>query len=293
MKPLVPEPPPPQRYAVLGNPVEHSLSPWIHGQFALQTGQNITYDRVLSPLEGFKATLDAFIAQGALGCNITVPFKFEAFSLAQTCSPRALLAEAVNTLRFDETGWVGDNTDGAGLVKDISFHAQQTIHQQRVLLIGAGGAAAGVLGPILEQKPAHVRVVNRRLDRAIQLVERHQKLAHSLGVQLDAHELMHACSPLESGWDIVINATASSLYQDEIPVSSAVLGPNCLAVDLMYGPAAQHFMGWAQKQGARARDGLGMLVEQAAEAFYFWRGIRPTTTEILAQLRERLDHGKG
>ena len=108
----------------------------------------------------------------------------------------------------------------------------------------------------MEQKPAHVRVVNRRLDRAIQLVERHQKLAHSLGVQLDAHELMHACSPLESGWDIVINATASSLYQDEIPVSSAVLGPNCLAVDLMYGPAAQHFMGWAQKQGARARDGI-------------------------------------
>ena len=293
MKPHQPEPKQTQRYAVLGNPVEHSLSPWIHGQFAQQTGHHIIYDRVLSPLEGFKATLDGFIAQGALGCNITVPFKFEAFSLAQTCSPRALLAEAVNTLRFDETGWVGDNTDGAGLVKDITFHAQKTIYQQRVLLIGAGGAAAGVLGPILEQKPTHVRVVNRRLDRAIQLVERHQKLAYTFGVQLDAHELIHACSPLELGWDIVINATASSLNQEAIPVSSAVLGTNCLAVDLMYGPAAQHFMSWAQTHGARARDGLGMLVEQAAEAFYFWRGIRPTTTEILAQLRERLGHGKG
>lgn len=279
----------PDRYAVAGNPVEHSQSPFIHAEFARQTGQALDYGRLLCPLDGFAATLRAFAADrsaGAVrGCNVTVPFKFEAFELAARHTPRAQRARAANTLRFDaasEGGWLADNTDGAGLVRDIERNVGLAMAGKRVLLIGAGGAAAGALGPLLEARPAALVVANRTLAKAEALVARHADMA--------AGAALIARTPRETGerFDVVINATASSLQGAEVPVDAAVLAPGALALDMMYGPAAQGFLGWAETHGARGRDGLGMLVEQAAEAFFLWRGLRPDTAPVLAALRARL-----
>lgn len=269
------------RYAVIGNPVEHSRSPWIHAQFAQQTYQAMDYIRLLSPLDGFKATVTAFAQAGARGCNITVPFKFEAFELATHRSQRAELAQAANTLRFDESGWWADNTDGVGLLRDITVNAQTPIHAQTVLLIGAGGAAAGALGPLIEARPTSITIANRSIDKAAALVERHQPWAVQHGVNLQASSLADA----GKAFDIVINATAASLNAAQIPVSDHVLRPGSLVLDMMYGPAAAAFMTWATQHQAVARDGLGMLVEQAAEAFAMWRGIRPDTTSVLREMR--------
>jgi shikimate dehydrogenase len=268
------------RYAVVGNPVEHSRSPAIHAMFAEQTGQSLVYERLLAPLDGFEATLKAFAAAGAQGCNITVPFKFDAFKLATEHTERAALACAVNTLRFDEGGWVGDNTDGAGLVNDIQRNARRPLEGLQVLLIGAGGAAAGVLGSLIAAKPACITIVNRTLDKAQALVDSH---AH-LGVPLAAATLADA----PAAQDIVINATSSSLAGAASPVGAHVLKPGALALDMMYGPKAKGFLDWAAAHGAEPRDGLGMLVEQAAEAFHFWRGLRPDTVPVLKSLRASL-----
>ncbi len=274
----------PDRYAVLGNPVAHSQSPFIHAAFARQTGEAVEYGRVLCPLDGFDAAVRGFAAGGGRGCNVTVPFKFDAVRLARTVTPRAALAGAANVLRFDAEGWVADNTDGIGLVRDIEGHAGQPLAGRRVLLVGAGGAAAGVLGPLLEAGPAEVVLVNRTRERADTLVARHAALAGARRARL-------AAAPIGSpgrAFDIVINATASSLQSAAVPVGAEVLAPGALAVDLMYGAAAQGFLDWAHAAGARARDGLGMLVEQAAEAFWFWRGVHPETGPVLAALRARL-----
>ena len=273
------------RYAVLGNPVAHSQSPFIHAEFARQTGEPVEYGRVLCPLDGFEATVREFAAGGGRGCNITVPFKFEAVRLARTVTPRAALAGAANVLRFDAEGWVADNTDGVGLVRDIERHAGQPLAGRRVLLVGAGGAAAGVLGPLLEAGPAGVVLVNRTRERADALVARHAALADARRVKLAAA----AIDSPGAAFDVVVNATASSLQAAAVPVGAEVLAPGALAVDLMYGAAARPFLQWAQGAGARARDGLGMLVEQAAEAFFFWRGVRPETGPVLAALRARLE----
>jgi shikimate dehydrogenase len=270
----------PGRYAVLGNPVAHSQSPFIHAAFARQTGEAVEYGRVLCPFDAFEATVRAFAAEGGHGCNVTVPFKFEAPRLAARISDRAALAEAANVLRFDADGWFADNTDGIGLMRDIESNAGQPLAGQRVLLVGAGGGAAGVLGPLLERRPAEVVVVNRTLAKAEQLVRRH---AH-LDVPLRAAALGAA----GTAYDVVLNASASSLQAAVVPVPAAVLAPGALAVDLMYGAAAQPFLAWAATAGARGRDGLGMLVEQAAEAFFVWRGVRPETAPVLQALRERL-----
>lgn len=274
----------PDRYAVLGHPVAHSRSPFIHAAFAAQTGQSLVYERVLAPLDGFEATLRAFAAEGGRGCNVTVPFKFEAFRLCTRHSERALLAQAVNTVRFDGDGWYGDNTDGVGLLADIVHNARQPVAGQRVLLVGAGGAAAGVLGPLLEAKPAEVVIANRTVERARALCERHQPLAQRHGAALRASGL----DDPGRGFELVINASASSLEGEAAPVPPWVLAPGALAVDLMYGPTAAAFLRWAESHGARARDGLGMLVEQAAEAFALWRNVRPLTAPVLAALRARL-----
>jgi shikimate dehydrogenase len=278
-------PPRPDRYAVLGNPVEHSRSPWIHEQFARQTGQSISYERVLCPLDAFEASVRDFAASGARGCNVTVPFKFEAIALAARCSERAQRAQAANTLRFDDDGWFADNTDGVGLVRDIETHAGVTLAGRRVLLIGAGGAAAGVLGPLIEAAPAQLVVVNRSPDKAAALVERHREFAVGHRVSLHAGALHEA----GAGFDVVLNSSASSLQRAAVPVHDQVLKAGALAVDLMYGPAAAPFIAWARAHGALGRDGLGMLVEQAAEAFFVWRGVRPATAPVLDALRERLD----
>ena len=268
------------RYAVVGNPVAHSRSPTIHALFAEQTGQVLVYERLLAPLDGFEPTLRAFAAAGGKGCNVTVPFKFDAFALAARRTERAQLGGAVNTLRFEADGWVGDNTDGAGLVNDIQRNARRPLAGLQVLLVGAGGAAAGVLGSLIAAGPARITVVNRSVDKADALVASHVHL----GVPLAAAMLTDA----PAAQDVVINATSTSLAGAAAPVGAQVLKPGSLALDMMYGPKAQPFLDWASAHGAEARDGLGMLVEQAAEAFFFWRGVRPDTLPVLKALRATL-----
>lgn len=278
----------PDRYAVAGNPIAHSRSPLIHTQFAQQTGQAMVYDRLLCPLDDFPATLTRFAAEGAKGCNVTVPFKFEAFEMAARRTPRAELAQAANTLRFDsesEGGWLADNTDGVGLVRDITVNAGVTLAGARVLLLGAGGASAGVLGPLIEARPAEIVVANRTADKALALVDRHADWAREHGVHLSARSLQEP----GQAYDVFINGTAASLAGGGIPVGPEVLKPGSLALDMMYGPAAQAFLDWARAHGAIARDGLGMLVEQAAESFALWRGVRPDTAPVLAAMRALVD----
>jgi len=272
------------RYAVLGNPVAHSRSPDIHAAFARQTGQDIEYGRVLCPLDGFEAKVREFVAGGGRGCNVTVPFKFEAPQLAARCSDRARLAGAANTLRFDAAGWFADNTDGIGLVRDIEHNAGVPLAGRRVLLVGAGGAGAGVLGPLLAARPAELVVANRTLDKALALVARHAAWAREHGVRLAASGLDRP----GDAFDVVLNASASSLQGEPPPVPRAALRPGALAVDLMYGAAAEPFLAWAREAGATSRDGLGMLVEQAAESFCLWRGMRPLTAPVLQALRAGL-----
>ena len=275
-----PTAPAPDRYAVMGNPVEHSRSPWIHARFAELTGQPVAYGKQLTPLDGFANTLAGLRQQGFRGCNVTVPFKFEAFAAATRHTPRALLAGACNTLAFDGAEVLGDNTDGVGLVRDITVNAGVTLKGTRVLLLGAGGAAAGVLGPLLEAQPRELVVCNRTLARADALVSSHttQAAAHKCELKSQSSQA------LEGVFDVILNATASSLSGGQVPVSASVLRPGALVVDLMYGPAAQPFLAWATQHGATGRDGLGMLVEQAAAAFELWRGVRPPGAQVLAEL---------
>ncbi|SDP93697.1 shikimate dehydrogenase [Rhodoferax sp. OV413] len=272
------------RYCVMGNPVEHSKSPWIHARFAELTGHSLQYGKRLVPLDGFVQAVAELRAEGGLGCNITVPFKFEAARLAQHESARARLAGASNFLHFRSDGIYADNTDGAGLVNDIQSNAGVALAGRDVLLIGAGGASAGVLGPLIEAQVGRITVANRTLDKARALVERHAALARQHGVRVDSSELAAVQSP----YDVVVNATASSLSGAGVPVSPQVLKPGALALDMMYGPAAAGFMDWARAHQAVPRDGLGMLVEQAAEAFLLWRGVRPPSARVLAELRSTL-----
>jgi len=268
-------------YVVIGNPIAHSKSPEIHAQFALQTGQAqaLRYDRLLAPLDGFAATVNNFIAAGGKGANVTVPFKLEAHALADRLTERARLAGAVNTLSFDDAGIVGDNTDGTGLVADIVRNAGVALAGKRVLLLGAGGASRGALLPLLEQQPAELVLANRTHARA-------QELAAQFGGygQLIATEY----AALSGAFDVIINATSASLAADVPPLPVAVFARSTLAYDMMYGKQPTVFMAFAAQQGAIVRDGLGMLVEQAAEAFFLWRGVRPETANVFRSLREQL-----
>lgn len=268
-------------YCVMGNPVEHSKSPWIHARFAELTGQTLHYGKRLVALDGFAEAVQAFITEGGQGCNITVPFKFEAAALASHTSERARLAQACNVLTFKDGAILADNTDGAGLVNDIQRNAGVDLSGRRVLLIGAGGAAAGVLGPLLQAQPAQITVANRTRDKASALVARLGSTNLLQKTELLAQDL---CG-LEGNFDVIINASASSLSGAAVPVPASTLKPGALAYDMMYGPAAQGFMSWAREHGATPRDGLGMLVEQAAEAFLIWRGVLPPTQQVLTELR--------
>lgn len=273
-------------YCVLGNPVEHSKSPGIHARFAELTGQELSYTKLLAPLDDFSGTLQRWIAGGGRGCNVTVPFKFEAFQQATTTTERAQLAQAANTLRFDGAHIAADNTDGVGLVNDIQHNAGISLAGRDLLLLGAGGAAAGVLGPLLAAGPRRLVVVNRTHARAVDLVARHA--AHS-SVQhlLQKTELLaQEQQGLEASFNVIINATASSLSGAAITLDPRLIKPGALAYDMMYGAAAQGFADWAHAHGAVPRDGLGMLVEQAAEAFLFWRGVRPPSALVLQEMRQ-------
>lgn len=267
------------RYAVFGNPIAHSKSPAIHACFAAQTKQNMVYESLLAPLDGFAATVEAFIHQGGRGANVTVPFKLEAHALATTLTERAKAAGAVNTLTFDGGQILGDNTDGVGLVTDIVRNAGVSLHGKRVLLLGAGGAARGVILPLLAEQPATLMIANRTSSKAAEL-------ARLFAQNGNVHAVDFAA--LVGVFDVIINATSASLSAEVPPISPTVFGVNALAYDMMYGKEPTVFMRFAQQHGATVRDGLGMLVEQAAESFFAWRGVRPDTAQVFAALRTAL-----
>jgi shikimate dehydrogenase len=266
-------------YVVIGNPIAHSKSPEIHAQFAAQTGQQLSYERLLAPLQGFKASVQVFQRRGGRGANVTVPFKLEAHGLADSLSERARLAGAVNTLSFEGGRIHGDNTDGAGLVTDITVNAGLALAGRRILLLGAGGASRGALLPLLEQQPAELVIVNRTQSKAAELADQFAEYGPVSSA---------AYADLDGVFDLVVNATSASLSDDLPPLPTTVYGADTLAYDMMYGRQATVFMQSAQQHGATVRDGLGMLVEQAAEAFLLWRGVRPDTSEVFASLRRQL-----
>ncbi len=270
-----------ERYCVLGNPVAHSRSPAIHAQFAEQCGQDMAYEALLAPLDGFVKTVAGFVAAGGRGANVTVPFKEEAFRLCTRRSPRAERAGAVNTLAFSADEIYGDNTDGAGLVRDIEVSLGFALAGRRILLLGAGGAARGVISPLLACKPASLSIANRSVDKAEVLAAQFADLA-----AVDAENY----AKTENGrFDVVINATSASLSGEALPLPPGVFAPGSLAYDMMYGKGETPFLALARAQGAaRLADGLGMLVEQAAEAFLVWRGVRPDSKPVLAALRATL-----
>lgn len=274
-----------ERYAVIGNPVDHSRSPEIHAAFARATGQSIEYGRLLAPLDGFTETVQNFRREGGRGANVTVPFKEESWRLVERSgmlSERARVAQAVNTLRFDASGLFGDNTDGAGLVADLKINLATPLTGRRILLLGAGGAARGVLHPLLAQRPAGLVLANRTLEKARDLVAAAAPVvADAIDVRASAFDDLRG-----ETFDVIVNATSASLAGEAPRLPSGIFAPGALAYDMMYSSADTAFMAWARAQGAtRIRDGLGMLVEQAAESFLVWRGVRPDTASVLATLR--------
>jgi|SRR5579864_258015 len=276
---------PRDRYAVIGNPIAHSKSPLIHARFAEQTGEPIEYTHLLAPVDGFVPHVRAFIEAGGRGMNVTVPFKLEAHALADTLSPRAAAAGAVNTLRFGADGIYGDNTDGVGLVSDIERNLGVPLKGARILLLGAGGAARGVVLPMLERLPHTLTIVNRTQAKAEELVAQFAGAAGEAGCRLTGGGV-RAIEP--GAYDVIVNATAGSLDASLPDCDDRAFGAGTLAYDMMYGAQATVFMRHAQTFGARAADGLGMLVEQAAESFYVWRGVRPDGAPVLAALREMM-----
>lgn len=270
----------PDRYAVIGNPIEHSKSPQVHAWFAQQTQQAISYERLLAPVDRFVDSVHHFIAQGGRGANVTVPFKLEAFALAQELTPRAQAAGAVNTLSFSADGIKGDNTDGIGLVRDITRNAGVPLQDRSVLLLGAGGASRGVILPLIEENIASLVIANRTQPRAMELAQQFS----DKGVPVSAT----AFDQLDQSFDVIINATSASLDSALPPVPDCVFGSQTLAYDMMYGAQPTIFMQHAARHSATARDGLGMLIEQAAESFFIWRGVRPETAPVYQWLRGQL-----
>jgi len=265
------------RYAVLGHPISHSRSPAIHRLFARQTGEQLRYDALDVLPADFDTTVRDFFAAGGRGLNVTLPHKQAAFALARQRTPRALSAAAVNTLLCVDGALLGDNTDGAGLVRDLRANLGIELAARRLLLLGAGGAARGALGPLLEAAPAAIVIANRHLARALELarVRADERVS---AVALEALQDRH--------FDLVINATSASLAGQVPAVPAGVIGAHTCCYDMAYGREPTAFMRWATAQGAaRVLDGLGMLVEQAAESFYLWRGVRPDTAPVMAALK--------
>ncbi|MBM3357932.1 MAG: shikimate dehydrogenase [Betaproteobacteria bacterium] len=269
------------RYAVIGNPVAHSLSPEIHAEFARATGEDVSYTRILAPLDGFKEAVLKFRDGGGRGLNVTLPFKREAWRLSGRHAGYALEAGAVNTLAFDGPHIVGHNTDGPGIVYDIRNNLGRVVRGKRVLLMGAGGATYGVMEPLMREQPESLVVANRTLENAIALVGHFEKLQQYAARGIVARPYS-ALAGMQ--FDIVINATSAGLSGAMPDLPSGLFAEGALAYDMVYGGAAP-FLEFAATQGAQVSDGLGMLVEQAAESFQIWRGVRPATKPVIARLR--------
>lgn len=270
------------QYAVFGNPIAHSKSPEIHTWFAEQTNQPLEYRAILAPEDDFEASAKGFFDEGGLGANVTVPFKLDALVFADTLSPRARRAGAVNTLQKGKNNQIyGDNTDGIGLVADLTDNLNFSLAGKKVLLLGAGGAARGVIEPLLNAGITQLKIANRTPKKAQQLVQLFAGLQSATQLTSGNWESLQ-----NSQYDLVLNATSASLGGDLPPLPDGLFTRFSLAYDLMYSQQATPFMRWAKQQGAaQVTDGLGMLVEQAAEAFFLWRGVRPVTQPILARLR--------
>ena len=271
------------QYAVMGYPIAHSKSPLIHAAFAAQTGQDLEYTRILVEPDTLAEAIAEFRAVGGQGLNITVPLKQEAYDLATHLAPRANLAGAVNTLILQEDEELfGDNTDGVGLITDLLQNHGIALSDQRILLLGAGGAARGVLAPLLEADPRQLFIANRTAVRAEQLAETFAGLGPVSGGGFEALDE----DQFEDGFDLIINATAASLQGEVPPLPDTALSDDGAAYDLMYASEPTPFMQWASAlSNGPCLDGLGMLVEQAAESFFLWRGERPDTAPVIAELR--------
>ena len=270
----------PDQYGVFGHPVAHSLSPFIHGMFARETGQHMSYRPYDVAPEAFAASVQEFFAAGGRGLNITLPHKIVAVELAQELTSRAAHAAAVNTLAWQDDAILGDNTDGAGLVRDLCSNLGVPVSGKRLLVLGAGGATRGVLAPLLELGPAMLVIANRTRERAEALAAAFADLGVTQGVGFEELGDEH--------FDLILNATSASLTGEIPPVAAGALGPHTVCYDLAYGRSATAFVAWARAAGcAQALQGLGMLVEQAAESFELWRGVRPETSFVLAALKAR------
>lgn len=265
-------------YAVFGNPIGHSKSPEIHNTFAEQSGEDLFYKAILAPLDGFEDEVHRFLAHGGRGLNVTVPFKENAYRMADELTPRAKRAQAVNTLKkLDDGRLLADNTDGAGLVRDLMVNHSEEITGKRILILGAGGAVRGVLQPLLEQKPAEIVIANRTVSKAEQLASDFAELGN-----ISASSF----SDIKGSFGIIINGTSASLAGELPPLPDSVISHVTVCYDMMYSLQTTVFNAWAEQLGAaRTIDGLGMLVEQAAEAFYVWRGVRPQTARVMKNLR--------
>ena len=271
------------KYAVFGNPIDHSKSPDIHRQFAEQTGQFLSYEKQLVDPQGFEAAADAFFAGGGKGLNITLPFKQDAYAYVARTTPRARRAGAVNTLCLEADGTIlGDTTDGVGLVSDIKHNLRWQIRHKKVLILGAGGAVRGVLEPLLEEQPQHIIIANRTVDKALQLAKGFAEFGYLLGCGYDMLD--------EQQFDVIISGTSASLQGELPPLPDCLINADGSTVcyDMLYGAEPTPFMQWAAERGAKVSDGLGMLVGQAAESFALWRGVRPETAPVISRLRAKL-----
>jgi len=271
------------KYAVFGNPIDHSKSPEIHRQFAEETGQALSYEKQLVDPQGFEAAADAFFAGGGKGLNITVPFKQDAYAYVARTTSRARRAGAVNTLSKEADGTIlGDTTDGVGLVTDIKHNLGWQIRHKKVLILGAGGAVRGVLEPLLEEQPQHIIIANRTVDKALQLAKGFAEFGYLLGCGFDMLD--------EQQFDVIINGTSASLQGELPPLPECLINADGSTVcyDMLYGAEPTPFMQWASERGAKVSDGLGMLVGQAAESFALWRGVRPQTAPVISSLRAKL-----
>ena len=270
-----------KHFAVIGNPIHHSLSPQIHAAFARENGLDIQYEAILSPLAQFKDTVHQLVTQKFTGANVTLPFKKEEFQIATTHSTHARIAEAVNTLEFKDNEIIGHNTDGIGLVRDLEQNLDTHLKHKKILLIGAGGAAEGVIYSLLEKSPSELVLTNRTIEKSNVIQNKMDMHAKSFDVNLNVIEIAKCPNQY---FDLIINATSTSLNNTDLAINHKVFHKSSLAYDMMYGKETS-FIREAQSQGSKTSDGLGMLVEQAAEAFFIWHHIKPKTKSLIESLR--------